>query len=223
MRSLVHARLTTRARFPTDRFATIGLRPFLTAPMPRKLFRKFLPSHESIRQNRYVARFGPRLQHHNLWHLHRRSVAGGVAVGLFAGLDSRQQSGAVPRRGAARDRLPASTCRSRSSSRCTPIRSRSFRCITSPSSSGSWRCSGSDATLPPIALACSKAKASANGCRPRSTGSRSVGKPLLVGLPLLALLLAAGRLLARRLGVARSRRAWNGGAGNCGARERVPR
>ena len=54
--------------------------------MPRKYFRKFLPSHETIRQNRYVACFGPRLQHHNLWHLHRRSVAGGVAIGMFAGL-----------------------------------------------------------------------------------------------------------------------------------------
>lgn len=54
--------------------------------MPRKLFRKFLPSHDSIRQNRYVACLGPWLQHHNLWHLNRRSVAGGVAVGLFAGL-----------------------------------------------------------------------------------------------------------------------------------------
>src|SRR3954468_12939316 len=54
--------------------------------MPRKLFRRYLPSHETIRQHRYVACFGPRLQHHNLWHLHRRSVAGGVAVGMFAGL-----------------------------------------------------------------------------------------------------------------------------------------
>jgi uncharacterized protein (DUF2062 family) len=54
--------------------------------MPRKYFRRFLPSHQSIRENRYIARFGPRLQHHNLWHLHRRSVAGGVAAGLFAGL-----------------------------------------------------------------------------------------------------------------------------------------
>jgi uncharacterized protein (DUF2062 family) len=54
--------------------------------MARKFFRKYLPSHESIRQNRFVALFGDRLQHHNLWHLHRRSVAGGVAVGLFAGL-----------------------------------------------------------------------------------------------------------------------------------------
>ena len=54
--------------------------------MPRKHFRRFLPSHESVRQNRHVARLGPWLQHHNLWHLNRRSVAGGVAVGLFAGL-----------------------------------------------------------------------------------------------------------------------------------------
>ena len=54
--------------------------------MPRKLFRKFLPSHEAVRHNRYVAWLGPSLQHHNLWHLHRRSCAGGVAAGLFAGL-----------------------------------------------------------------------------------------------------------------------------------------
>lgn len=54
--------------------------------MPRKFFRKFLPSHDSVRENRYIRWFGPWLQHHNLWHLHRRSVAGGVAVGLFAGL-----------------------------------------------------------------------------------------------------------------------------------------
>jgi uncharacterized protein (DUF2062 family) len=54
--------------------------------MLNKRFRRFLPSHDSVRQNRYIAWFGPWLQHHNLWHLHRRSVAGGVAAGLFAGL-----------------------------------------------------------------------------------------------------------------------------------------
>lgn len=57
-----------------------------TSLMARKFFRKYLPSHESVRQNRFIALFGDRLQHHNLWHLHRRSVAGGVAAGLFAGL-----------------------------------------------------------------------------------------------------------------------------------------
>lgn len=54
--------------------------------MPRKYFRKYLPSHETITGNRWIARFGGLLRHHNLWHLHRRSVAGGVAVGLIAGL-----------------------------------------------------------------------------------------------------------------------------------------
>ena len=54
--------------------------------MPRKYFRKFLPSHAAIRQHRHLVRFGPWLQHHNLWHLHRRSVAGGLAAGMFAGL-----------------------------------------------------------------------------------------------------------------------------------------
>jgi uncharacterized protein (DUF2062 family) len=54
--------------------------------MPRKLLRKFLPSHEAVRQYRYVAWLGPWVQHHNLWHVHRRSCAGGVAAGLFAGL-----------------------------------------------------------------------------------------------------------------------------------------
>ena len=54
--------------------------------MLRKYLRRVLPSHQTVRENRYVARFGHRLQHHNLWHLHRRSVAGGVAAGLFAGL-----------------------------------------------------------------------------------------------------------------------------------------
>ena len=52
----------------------------------RKFFKKILPSHDSIRENRAVRLLGPLLAHHNLWHLHRRSVAGGVAVGLFTGL-----------------------------------------------------------------------------------------------------------------------------------------
>ena len=54
--------------------------------MPRKFFRKYLPSHEAVRQNRYIARFGTLLHHPNLWHLNRHSVAGGVAIGMFAGL-----------------------------------------------------------------------------------------------------------------------------------------
>ena len=54
--------------------------------MPRKIFKKYLPSHERVRNNRHIARFGGFLQHPNLWHLNRHSVAGGVAVGMFSGL-----------------------------------------------------------------------------------------------------------------------------------------
>ena len=54
--------------------------------MPRKYFREYLPSHDSIRQHRHFSRFGALLHHPNLWHLNRNSVAGGVAVGMFSGL-----------------------------------------------------------------------------------------------------------------------------------------
>jgi uncharacterized protein len=54
--------------------------------MLRTFFRKYLPTHATISSNRWIARYGSYLKHHNMWHLHRRSVAGGVAVGMFAGL-----------------------------------------------------------------------------------------------------------------------------------------
>jgi uncharacterized protein (DUF2062 family) len=54
--------------------------------MPRKFFRKYLPSREWIRGHPHIARFDRWLHHHNLWHLNRHSVAGGVAAGLFSGL-----------------------------------------------------------------------------------------------------------------------------------------
>lgn len=54
--------------------------------MPRKYFRKYLPSHDAIRSNKYLAKLGRFLHHPNLWHLNRRSVSGGVAVGMFCGL-----------------------------------------------------------------------------------------------------------------------------------------
>ena len=52
----------------------------------RKHFHKHLPSMETIKSHRWLAPFAHWLQHPNLWHLHRRSVAGGVAIGLFCGL-----------------------------------------------------------------------------------------------------------------------------------------
>ena len=54
--------------------------------VPKKYFRKFLPSHETFKQSRWARWFGGWLHHPNLWHLNRHSVSGGVAVGLFTGL-----------------------------------------------------------------------------------------------------------------------------------------
>lgn len=54
--------------------------------MPRKFLRKHLPNAAEVRKNRLVAMFGTLLHHPNLWHLNRDSVAGAVAIGLFAGL-----------------------------------------------------------------------------------------------------------------------------------------
>ena len=54
--------------------------------MPRKFFRRFLPDRTTIRANKYLAWLGAWLHHPNLWCLNRDSVAGGVAIGLFAGL-----------------------------------------------------------------------------------------------------------------------------------------
>ena len=52
----------------------------------RKFFRRFTPHHETVKGHRWIKPFGDWLHHPNLWHLHRRSVAGGVATGLFCGL-----------------------------------------------------------------------------------------------------------------------------------------
>jgi uncharacterized protein (DUF2062 family) len=52
----------------------------------RKHIRKHLPDPEKIRNNRWLAYFGDALTHPRLWHLNRHSAAGGVAVGLFCGL-----------------------------------------------------------------------------------------------------------------------------------------
>ena len=54
--------------------------------MLKKYLKKILPKHESVKEHRWLRLFGAHLQHHNLWHLHRRSVSGGVAIGLFCGL-----------------------------------------------------------------------------------------------------------------------------------------
>jgi uncharacterized protein (DUF2062 family) len=156
--------------------------------MPRKLFRKFLPSHESIRENRYVACFGPRLQHHNLWHLHRRSVAGGVAAGMFAGLvpGSNPVQFLVASLLAIgfRVNLPIAVMVTLYSNPLTvlPLYYAAFKL-------GQLALFRGDADLPSIALAL-EGKGFRQWIPAALDWLAGVGYPLLVGLPLLALLLA---------------------------------
>jgi len=47
---------------------------------------RFLPSHDTIKQSRLLRWLGPRIHDPLLWHINRRAVARGVAVGAFFGL-----------------------------------------------------------------------------------------------------------------------------------------
>lgn len=156
--------------------------------MPRKYFRKFLPSHESIRANRYVAWLGPRLQHHNLWHLHRRSVAGGVAAGLFAGLipgsNPVQFTAGALLAIAGRVNLPITVLVTLYSNPFTivPLYYMAFRL-------GQLVLLQSGGALPPLAFELEGAGLS-EWIPAALEWLGTVGKPLVIGLPLLALLLA---------------------------------
>ncbi len=52
----------------------------------RRLLKRYLPDHQALAANRWLAPFGNTLFHPRLWHLNRHSAAGAVAVGLFCGL-----------------------------------------------------------------------------------------------------------------------------------------
>ncbi|NCA70241.1 MAG: DUF2062 domain-containing protein [Sphingobacteriia bacterium] len=49
----------------------------------KRWLKRNLPAPAAMRANRHVGLFGRLLHDPNLWHLNRRSVASGVAVGLF--------------------------------------------------------------------------------------------------------------------------------------------
>ena len=50
------------------------------------MLERFLPTREAITQSRMLRWLGPRLHDPLLWHVNRRSVARGVALGVFFGL-----------------------------------------------------------------------------------------------------------------------------------------
>lgn len=50
------------------------------------MIKRFLPTRDSIKSNRWLRWLGPRLHDPQLWHINRNSVARGVAIGAFFGL-----------------------------------------------------------------------------------------------------------------------------------------
>jgi uncharacterized protein (DUF2062 family) len=51
--------------------------------MPKKIFKRYMPDHNTIKNNKHLQIFGALLHNPNLWHLNRNSVAKAFAVGLF--------------------------------------------------------------------------------------------------------------------------------------------
>jgi len=51
--------------------------------MPRNFFRKYLPSDESVREQPLLRPVRHLLHRPQIWHLHRRSVAGACFIGMF--------------------------------------------------------------------------------------------------------------------------------------------
>ena len=51
--------------------------------MPRKFFKKILPSEHAVRNDKNLRFLGKLLHDPNLWHLNRKSLSGAFAVGLF--------------------------------------------------------------------------------------------------------------------------------------------
>lgn len=52
----------------------------------KKRIKGWLPSPQSIKDNRWLRWMGPALQHPRLWHFSRKGIAMGLALGIFFGL-----------------------------------------------------------------------------------------------------------------------------------------
>jgi len=147
-----------------------------------------MPSHDAIRQNRHIARFGPRLQHHDLWRFRRRSVAGGVAAGMLAGLvpgsNPVQFTLAAIIAIVFRVNLPIAVIVTLYSNPFTivPLYFAAFKL-------GQLVLLQGNGGIPPLAFGL-EGKSLREWLPAALDWLASVGKPLLVGLPLLAVILA---------------------------------
>ena len=51
--------------------------------MPKNIIKRFLPDHQTIKDQKALKMFGTLLHDANLWHLNRRSASGAFGLGLF--------------------------------------------------------------------------------------------------------------------------------------------
>jgi hypothetical protein len=51
--------------------------------MPKRIFKRFTPDRDTIKNQKQLRMFGKLLHDPNIWHMNRRSVSGAFAVGLF--------------------------------------------------------------------------------------------------------------------------------------------
>ncbi|MEY1661799.1 DUF2062 domain-containing protein [Isoalcanivorax beigongshangi] len=54
--------------------------------MPKRLFKKYLPSPEKIRQTKGLGAFAEILGNPHLWHVNRRALSGAMFIGIFCAL-----------------------------------------------------------------------------------------------------------------------------------------
>lgn len=160
----------------------------------RKFFRKLVPHHDTVRKNRWLRPFRSWLRHPDLWHLRRHSVAGGIAVGLFCGLipGPLQMASAALLAVLLRVNLPLALLTTLYTNPLTivPLYLAAYEI-------GAWVMgahnggAGLHVALPDFEWG--------NWLSELWTWLEALGKPLLVGLPLLALGLAVGGYFAVRV------------------------
>jgi len=154
-------------------------------------FRRLMPSRESAAGNRWLRWLGPALQHPRLWHMSRRGIALGCAIGVFFGflIPIAQIPASAALAVALRANVPSAMASTLVTNPVTfgPVYYAAWQV-------GDWLL-GSKSAAPPPAAALAAAQAGAAQAEASTDGSwlartwgriTGVGKPLLLGLVLFA-------------------------------------